>query len=315
MDRLRIAIESIRIVLEDPSANLEVSRLLLGMMIVVMLIVVLAFALWLLPARRRVLRTTEGTDVGAGLAPDEDFEGAEELGPDSGTPGGRADSTPRSRVVAVLVSGWFIGALVVAALGAGYVMTGTDLYCVGTCHGASPHVKAAVAAAHASCRACHERPGIAGIAGNVASRASMLVARVRGREPGQALVSASGCYSCHKAGLANVSESSSGIRISHAEPLAGGMTCRRCHGDVGHSAELRRVPMSACMPCHDGVKAPSSCETCHLDDPLSRPVVLSRDATGGASVATLTYPVARFENVSCALCHAAACSARCHAPK
>lgn len=208
--------------------------------------------------------------------------------------------TPVEAILGLLLS---VPVLVVLAVASGYVVTGTDTVCAGACHATQPTAVEAHERAHASCSSCHEKPGLAGVPVNVVSRASMVAAWASGkRTAGSAIVDSSSCISCHSVVLDGVTKGTTGVRMSHREPLDSGMTCASCHGRTGHDAGAP-YSMSSCLPCHDDRKASAECKTCHTSDPYE-----PKSATGETSATALgsgrmVYPVVKVRNTDCGGCH------------
>jgi c(7)-type cytochrome triheme protein len=74
------------------------------------------------------------------------------------------------------------------------------------------------------------------------------------------------------------------LRFSHAKHLSRGTECAACHGsyekvDLATRAQLPK--MANCLACHDGRKAPASCETCHLPALDGRGARIATSLPGG----------------------------------
>lgn len=171
------------------------------------------------------------------------------------------------------------------------------------CHRMGSAVSSWEAGVHSevACYGCHARPGVSG-----ALEASVRGAgRLVGGSPdaaGSSVVYA-GCLGCHSE-LAR-STVGSEVRVRHKELIDSGIDCVTCHPSVGHDGlaatasapDLGRDVMSWCLPCHDGVRAPSECRLCHVSGPL--------DARG------LTYDQNAAIEVTCKGCHANRTTERC----
>jgi cytochrome c nitrite reductase small subunit len=140
------------------------------------------------------------------------------------------------------------------------------------CHEIEPSVASWRSSTHkgTDCMGCHDRPGVTG---HIATRLVALENLVRHARGGKLPTTAEpavgneGCIHCHKDQLQGVTESAA-IRVRHADFVETGTRCTECHGEAGHGPALgRTVPtMDKCVTCHDGSRAPSNCDTCHLSD-------------------------------------------------
>ncbi|MBI3182017.1 MAG: cytochrome c3 family protein [Myxococcales bacterium] len=66
------------------------------------------------------------------------------------------------------------------------------------------------------------------------------------------------------------------LRFDHRAHTDRQIECSICHGDVGvvGLATRAQLPeMRTCLACHDGLRAPSRCATCHLAEPSGRLLV------------------------------------------
>lgn len=178
----------------------------------------------------------------------------------------------------------------------------------GTCHPIKSSVASWRKGAHAdvSCLACHSRPGVLG-ALESSTRGGAALVGMADRVPPDS----GSCLLCHARIEAGRIEAR-GIRVSHAEIIAGGMRCLECHHAVGHGtaaadsrsarAEARAV-MAACVSCHDGVTARSGCDLCHVD---GRPSDRVTDADpDGRTPAPITCRGCHSEDADakCVNCH------------
>ena len=201
----------------------------------------------------------------------------------------------------------WIALLVLTVVGV-YRVTGTNQYCGETCHLKNPHVAKAVKINHARCIDCHESGPVSGLA----ARVRMAIAS-RGRS-GEKVTSvpidAGQCLRCHAAVARETVKTKAGLKVSHKEILAGGRTCSDCHPDAGHVARKSIVGgMSRCTPCHDGVIATRSCETCHQG---GSPITVA-NPTKKLHSAFDYGPAVRVANRNCARCHGAKKRCRdCH---
>lgn len=165
------------------------------------------------------------------------------------------------------------GLLVVVGIGVVLVAGGAALVnkspqTCNRCH-ESGIATAYTASSHASvtCTRCHsallEAAGLAGAA-HIAEGGLRLEAAsgsTVGRVPDAA------CNACHVSTDLLLVTESRGIRMSHRGLVEGGYQCIDCHEGVVHGTpkgKLRVPTMGMCMGCHDGTKAPKSCDTCHV---------------------------------------------------
>jgi hypothetical protein len=104
--------------------------------------------------------------------------------------------------------------------------------------------------------------------------------------------------SCHSV---NRTASTSGdLLIPHEDHvLKRGLECKDCHYNVVHTTEggTPLPPMGVCAMCHDGDRAPNTCDTCHED----------RKTPEGAHPEQLALEehaeVARGRQTDCIKCH------------
>lgn len=81
------------------------------------------------------------------------------------------------------------------------------------------------------------------------------------------VVSNDSCLYCHRSVAYRTTKGSSGVRMSHKEPLQEGYLCSDCHIKDAHpSPDLSKgfFEMFSCLKCHNGVKAQNKCSYCHL---------------------------------------------------
>lgn len=248
-------IQAIQEVIAAPMANLGAAMLLLAALALLLLIVVTVLALLVLPSPK---------------APRAERVGAVEAQASRGSRKGSG------RVFAIIVA-----VLVLAALIGGYVGTSTDGYCL-SCHaereltqelqGYSATTQTAAAAPlHAAvrCVACHEDALPLGLTGTVAARLRWAAKGFAGAdaEGAEASVPARRCLRCHRTIMSRTTESTStGVVMSHEEPVQAGVPCTDCHKNAGHSPGAQGVSMNTCLMCHDGTAAPAMCSTCHTKD-------------------------------------------------
>ena len=111
------------------------------------------------------------------------------------------------------------------------------------------------------------------------------------------------------------------LQFSHAKHVdMEGVTCSTCHADVGKAtlATREHLPsMETCLSCHDGVKAPATCTTCHVKGAGGRmrttfaSGVLKPDDHGPLFVKQHEVEAER-DLALCASCHAQTDCLSCH---
>lgn len=332
LDLLRSTIEG---VIRQPSANPQLTMVVLAIAVIALAIVVV-LGLMLMPRRKRRVRkivrrwvpdvVETGADSSGPLV--EAAAPAEEAAHASAASGVTApapsapDSAPsaptsvpsarrgRARRVAAGASSIAIPVLIGAALVSGYAITGTDEACL-TCHDGSPAVLAVHENDHAgraTCAECHEQGTGADVVTAVVARGEMALARsglpTSTVEPRP--VSSAACARCHDVGKGTIESARVNIRVSHAEPLAAGMNCVDCHGPVGHLGEAGRVPVSMdrCLGCHDGETASAVCAECHTTDiaTVGRDALVRDDGRVTGS-GRYQYPTVVASDADCSGCH------------
>jgi hypothetical protein len=56
------------------------------------------------------------------------------------------------------------------------------------------------------------------------------------------------------------------VFFRHSRHASNGLTCVKCHGDVWAQSQVQPVlamKMVSCVGCHQAMKAPVTCTTCH----------------------------------------------------
>ena len=198
---------------------------------------------------------------------------------------------------AAITLGVLSAVITVAWVLAGFT-TSADAVC-GACHVTTIHTAAADNQdPHDStgCVSCHEPSGVLSrYFAEVPSRilhftegASGVTARA---EYGQ--VTTSACEQCHTRSIAGVTvNQDTGIRMSHAEPLAASAKCLDCHVPFQGVVSQKTVGMSACLRCHDAVIASSDCSTCH-----------DKRKAAAARAKTTAFAKQQVTEVKCGGCH------------
>ncbi|MDH4140901.1 MAG: hypothetical protein OEV43_10080 [Coriobacteriia bacterium] len=251
---------SISEVVTEPTSNLTAAVLLVAMLVLVVLMIVVALLLLLTPGRRpKPSQPDIAGEQSATLLPPVELTAEERE---------RLEARSKRR----RLTSWIVVAiLVLAALVSGYILTSTQSFCAESCHAETDVVFSNVGDAHAGVRCvdCHEDPPAFGVLGALSARTRYVITSVTGGAPeGPASVGSSRCVRCHESIETETFEDlDRGVKVSHLEILAAGMSCQDCHPRVGHLAEETRRPgMSACLRCHDGDEASSDCAVCHIGD-------------------------------------------------
>lgn len=145
------------------------------------------------------------------------------------------------------------------------------------CHSDGKQAKALKASTHKSvrCMACHQRPGVTG---NLAQKVDytrwiLYFPSIQQSKPGvpskvkfDAVVADQSCLRCH----GEVSYKTvrwRQIKVRHSDIIEAGYRCVDCHNTVAHLdtiANQKKPSMDKCIMCHDGKRASSKCETCHV---------------------------------------------------
>lgn len=189
------------------------------------------------------------------------------------------------------------------------VTTSTRAACE-SCHADSPHAASAEIDAHSSapCVSCHETGGvIARASGNLTARTAHYVQGVDGVSNGTygARISSAGCIECHEAVLdATTEDTTRGVLMSHAEPVAAGAECVDCHRLSGGIVSRRITGMNECLRCHDDALASAACSTCHTGDPAV--------AIAAAESTSTAYARDLVPEPRCDTCHGTTACDSCH---
>lgn len=315
-------LDTIQRAIANPGANLVLTSLLLAGAALVGLIVVMLMLLVITPRKRRVvkhIRRIPRAELESDAADDEDTYASTAVVPVVVEPTAEVESdlevgdTPAALTqpdstrsqAAKIWSAVSIPLLLLLALASAYVVTGTTVFCAETCHGLEESVRMAADVNHSSCVSCHESRGVGGIVPNTVSRARMAVQWLSGApSPSAAIVASDNCSSCHRSVLEATTDGSRGVRMSHAEPLEAAMACTSCHSRTGHS-DTTDYAMSSCVTCHDGDRASTECDTCHVEDPYDATVRVGDDASddGMLGAGDITYPLVQLRGIECGGCH------------
>ncbi|MBI5231305.1 MAG: hypothetical protein HY876_03970 [Coriobacteriales bacterium] len=146
------------------------------------------------------------------------------------------------------------------------------------------HSSAGTDQAHrvSDCYSCH---GGGGLLGSASTALRMVGHSIERESVSRASVASSWCLTCHQE--VSTRPVGTSVRVRHADMIEAGLECMQCHAGAGHDdgharTEAGDAPsialashrsdsrMSACLRCHDGVRAPSECTTCHTRAPLDR---------------------------------------------
>jgi len=276
--------------LVDPSSNLTAALVLYGIIAAGLLILVLLAIMWLISL------------------PDEDEDLADdsESGSQSTQRAPVAEKTGVAPVAEVkqpktarsLAIGMLVFAMVIAVIWvtAGFT-TATDAVCL-SCHADSSHAEAAKGQPHENtrCVSCHEAGGALGrYSANVPAR---LAHYIESWAPGQSLVSygsvsQDACSQCHDADIADTTTNTkTGIRMSHVEPMAASATCTDCHQMQDGVVSSHNAGMNPCLRCHDSKTASATCVTCH-----------DKKAAAAARARSTSFQDVQVPEIQCGGCH------------
>ncbi|MBA4370753.1 MAG: hypothetical protein C0418_04160, partial [Coriobacteriaceae bacterium] len=295
-DTLLTFVSNLTQVLQEPTSNLAVSALMLAIVILLVLIVIVALLLYLMgPKREKAPEPRAETET---------------------TPQPRIRLSPKGAASMRVGLGWLTALLVIGAVVAAAIVTGSRTFCADSCHHGAKVARSDTQGAHAglSCSACHEHGGPASL-GNAVARTGHLL-RVYGvgdfRYPSP--TPSDSCLRCHRRDTAETTVSArAGVRMSHTAPLAAGMTCAECHRGIGHDETAARTPMSKCIPCHGGATASAECDTCHTGDPgHTAPTGIANGAAGTAGAGRLFFKVKLPPVEECGGCHSQKPCDDCH---
>lgn len=280
-------------IVREPTSNLTAAALLVAGVVLVALILIVLILIVLLPGGRKKPSTMTET-------------GGARSGSPASEPALMGRLNPTRRIPLLKTPTLFIlGAACLLGAGAySYVVSSSDTFCSEACHTMEPAAATWSTSDHqnTSCVRCHEGTPWLSAPLAAASRVRYIAASWSNQTPNGATVPSDRCLACHPAIEDQSVETSSGIRMSHREPLAAGIPCASCHDDVGHARAYtgRASVMQRCLVCHDGTTAAAVCATCHVTDP------------GKAPIAKRLYQKTRLAEPTCGGCHDQASCDRCH---
>jgi hypothetical protein len=266
LSRLANIFQTIPDLIRNPQANPLQAAILLSIVVVLLLIVLISVILMF-------VRPTSDEEI----AQYERLEAGEEA-EETGEHPAEAPVTVREVPSAAAgVGALAIWCLLLLAVGVVWVATGITSSSSDTCtscHVLTVHNKTIAFDPHKSvkCVECHESGGPAArVTVNVFTRVQHFVlARIN---PDAATgygepVASDACQRCHASQIAaTYTDSTLGVRVSHAEPIAAGASCTDCHALQSGVVTADTVGMSPCLRCHDGKHVKSACSECHLGDP------------------------------------------------
>lgn len=170
-------------------------------------------------------------------------------------------------------------------------------------------------AAHSavSCHSCHSGTTVTERLSFRITFSRMLPAALLQRHPETTLVTNRDCGRCHEYEVQAPINSTTGIRVSHTEMIAGGYQCTDCHSEIAHSltgGSVRRVEMFGCFDCHRTLES-ARCETCHAEKATRerRPYTTAWRLAHGEDWQKL-HGMGGLKN--CAACHAPDYCVKCH---
>jgi len=298
-------VAAVKAAIANPGSNTTLSLLLVSCVVLVVILLVVFTVLLITPSRRRITRVRRYYVPPEGAVEDAGHLSETIASEESGDH--EAAHVPRSRIQRALASSSTIAALVVLAVIGVYGATSTDAYCSDTCHAGTAAVTAAAENNHAACVSCHEA-GVLNVVANTASRGRMLARSMIGGSPEEAnsAIPSSSCQRCHR-GISEdpFTSESTGVMMSHAEVVSGGLPCSRCHARIGHGDDVVTTSMSVCLPCHDDVVASSECSTCHSVDPSALTIAGDSASDGELRLGSgrIAYPAVHAAKRECGGCH------------
>lgn len=137
--------------------------------------------------------------------------------------------------------GWVVGWIVALAGLAGatalwYSGTGSDQYCMKTCHSMAAATETWSVSAHStvSCIRCHEGRKWASMPTGMANRTKCLFYQVTHAPARNMKVRPENCMSCHAAVISKPVIARNGETFLHGEALMKNQDCSRCHLAQGH---------------------------------------------------------------------------------
>ena len=177
----------------------------------------------------------------------------------------------RYRYIVLMIAAFaFVGILAVYLPVA---MTSTPSFCA-NCHVMQEPKDLWEKSTHANvnCVACHVEPGfLKQLEHKVLSYKEIYTQFFQGAEMAAdvKLPSNASCLQCHN--IDRVVSTGGDIKIPHRQHVEmQGLKCADCHFNVVHTRKGipgGAPPMDVCYMCHDGVKAPNACTTCHVKPP------------------------------------------------
>ena len=177
----------------------------------------------------------------------------------------------RYRYVLLMIAAFaFVG---IAAVYLPVAMTSTPSFCA-NCHVMQEPKDLWEDSTHGNvnCIACHVEPGfLMQLEHKVLSYKEIYTQLFKGAEmaPDVKRPTNASCLQCHK--IDRVVSTGGDIKIPHRQHVEmEGLACADCHFNVVHTRKGipgGAPPMDVCYMCHDGVKAPNACTTCHVKPP------------------------------------------------
>ncbi len=175
---------------------------------------------------------------------------------------------------------WLLG--VIAALGVVFIVAVIAFSAVNNistcqaCHLIQPEVETYKQSAHyragVGCQQCHTKPGVFNyFIRNLQGATNMILYISNTYErPLTTAVGTNNCVQCHPKSQIERDQVFNNIRVNHTGLREAGYQCTTCHANISHPGtqlEVARVSqnkMPICARCHDGVRLPDDCSTCHV---------------------------------------------------
>jgi nitrate/TMAO reductase-like tetraheme cytochrome c subunit len=196
--------------------------------------------------------------------------------PEAPVPPAKPHKRRRRRwIIAGSSVGAFIVVVVIAAFVAAHFTSGTP-FC-NSCHEMNPYYASWQTSTHktAQCRDCHIPPGFVSYVKTKLGSLREIYVHVSGNPEAPISVTRkipnASCFRCHDNPPADPSLSN----VIFAHKTHSGIDCISCHVRLVHRSVTPPVyvdpaTMPACLVCHNGSIAPSSCSTCHPVTPATK---------------------------------------------
>jgi nitrate/TMAO reductase-like tetraheme cytochrome c subunit len=145
------------------------------------------------------------------------------------------------------------------------------------CHVIKPEVVAYKQSAHykagVGCQKCHTKPGVFNYFIRNLQGVTNVILYVSNtyQRPITSYVGDASCTQCHPNSQIEKDIVVGNIRVNHKGLRQAGYQCLTCHANISHPGTRLAISrtsqnkMSICARCHDGVRLPDTCGTCHIN--------------------------------------------------